>query len=216
MAAILFSQHPDWNGNQVLRTLINTANKPNDGSAHNDYVGFGSASVSKAIKYTGDPGPADVNPLIQAGVSVTPPPSDFLPGTASSASPSTASAQPSAPASGAAPVGNSPAPGGAPTKSTVSSSSSGSNLPLIVGGAVLAVLIVGGVIFFKGRRKRSAVAPDDAQSPSYPVPAQQQPYGPGTPPPGYAPGTPPPPAQSPSPYQTPPPPAANPYRDPQS
>ncbi|WP_181799304.1 S8 family serine peptidase [Kitasatospora acidiphila] len=81
-AAILFSQHPDWTGNQVLRVLINTANKPSDGSTHSDNVGFGSASISKAIKYTGDPGPAGINPLVQAGVSVTPPPTAWLPGTA--------------------------------------------------------------------------------------------------------------------------------------
>lgn len=219
MAAILFSQHPDWTGNQVLRVLINTANKPSDGSTHSDNVGFGSASVSKAIKYTGDPGPADVNPLVQAGISVTPPPSAFLPGTASSGSPSAAaSAQPSGPASDAAPVGNSPAPTTSSAKSAASSSSSGSsNLPLIIGGAVVIVLIVGGVIFM-ARRKHSAVPLDDTQPPSYPMPTQQSLSGQGTPPPppGYTPGTPPPPAQSPSPYQTPPPPAANPYRDPQS
>ncbi|MGC0312487.1 S8 family serine peptidase [Kitasatospora acidiphila] len=220
MGAILFSQHPDWTGNQVLRVLMNTANKPNDGSTHSDYLGFGNASISKAVKYTGDPGPADVNPLVQAGVSVTPPPTAWLPGTAPTASPSaTASAQPSAPASGVAPVGNSPTPAGSSTKSAATSSSSGSsNLPLIIGGAVVAALVVGGAIFFAARRKRSATLLDDTQPPSPPMPTQQSPYGKGTPPPppDYAPGTSLPPAQSPSPYQTPPPPAANPYRDSQS
>ncbi|MCC9306842.1 S8 family serine peptidase [Kitasatospora sp. RB6PN24] len=219
MGAIVFSQHPDWTGNQVLRVLINTANKPNNGLMHDDGIGFGNASISKAIKFTGDPGPADANPLVQAGVSVTPPPTAWLPGTAPSASPSAAgSVQPSGTASGAAPNGASPAPATSSAKSAASSSSSGSsNLPLIIGGAVAAVLIVGGVIFFVARRKRSAAAPEEAEAPSYPLPAQQPPYSQGTPPPppGYAPGTPPPSAQSPAPYQTPPPPAANPYREPQ-
>jgi type VII secretion-associated serine protease mycosin len=218
MAALLFSQHPDWTGNQVLRVLINTANKPNDGASHSNGIGFGNASVSKAIHYTGDPGPADVNPLVQAGVNVTPSPSDWLPGTASSTPPSAGgSAQPSASAGGGIPVGHSPIPVSSAKSGASSSSSSSSNLPLIIGGGVVAVLVIGGVVFFLMRRNRSATPPTAPEPPAYPMPAQQSPYGQGTPPPpppGYTPGT-PPPGHGAAPYQTPPPPAANPYRDPQ-
>ncbi|MGO4463810.1 type VII secretion-associated serine protease mycosin, partial [Streptomyces sp. M-16] len=40
-AALLWSAHPDWTNNQVLRVLLNTAGKPVDGAGRNDYVGYG-------------------------------------------------------------------------------------------------------------------------------------------------------------------------------
>ncbi|MEU9007622.1 S8 family serine peptidase, partial [Streptomyces sp. NPDC048551] len=40
-AALLWSIHPDWTNNQVLRVLLNTAGKPVDGVERNDYVGYG-------------------------------------------------------------------------------------------------------------------------------------------------------------------------------
>ncbi|MFB6480810.1 type VII secretion-associated serine protease mycosin [Streptomyces virginiae] len=62
-AALLWSAHPDWTNNQVLRVLLNTAGKPFDGSQRNDYVGYGVVRPSVALKNPGDPGPADVYPL---------------------------------------------------------------------------------------------------------------------------------------------------------
>ncbi|MEV6675615.1 type VII secretion-associated serine protease mycosin [Streptomyces erythrochromogenes] len=62
-AALLWSAHPDWTNNQVLRVLLNTAGKPVDGSHRNDYVGYGIVRPRVALQTPGDPGPADVYPL---------------------------------------------------------------------------------------------------------------------------------------------------------
>ncbi|MEV7584172.1 type VII secretion-associated serine protease mycosin [Streptomyces erythrochromogenes] len=62
-AALLWSAHPDWTNNQVLRVLLNTAGKPVDGSNRNDYVGYGIVRPRVALQTPGDPGPADVYPL---------------------------------------------------------------------------------------------------------------------------------------------------------
>ncbi|MFE7094641.1 type VII secretion-associated serine protease mycosin [Streptomyces erythrochromogenes] len=62
-AALLWSAHPEWTNNQVLRVLLNTAGKPVDGSNRNDYVGYGIVRPRVALQTPGDPGPADVYPL---------------------------------------------------------------------------------------------------------------------------------------------------------
>lgn len=62
-AALLWSAHPDWTNNQVLRVLLNTAGKPTDGVERNDYVGYGIVRPRIALQTPGDPGPADVYPL---------------------------------------------------------------------------------------------------------------------------------------------------------
>ncbi|MFF3623005.1 type VII secretion-associated serine protease mycosin [Streptomyces sp. NPDC002467] len=62
-AALLWSAHPNWTNNQVLRVLLNTAGKPVDGSQRNDYVGYGIVRPRVALQNPGDPGPADVYPL---------------------------------------------------------------------------------------------------------------------------------------------------------
>ncbi|MEK8143493.1 S8 family serine peptidase [Streptomyces sp. M10(2022)] len=40
-AALIWSKHPDWTNNQVLRVLLNTASGPTSDAARNDYVGYG-------------------------------------------------------------------------------------------------------------------------------------------------------------------------------
>ncbi|MFB6564306.1 type VII secretion-associated serine protease mycosin [Streptomyces sp. NPDC056400] len=62
-AALIWSAHPDWTNNQVLRVLLNTAGKPTDGVERNDYVGYGIVRPRIALQTPGDPGPADVYPL---------------------------------------------------------------------------------------------------------------------------------------------------------
>ncbi|MCI4081767.1 type VII secretion-associated serine protease mycosin [Streptomyces sp. MMS21 TC-5] len=62
-AALLWSAHPDWTNNQVLRVLLNNAGKPVDGSQRNDFVGYGVVRPRVALQTPGDPGPADVYPL---------------------------------------------------------------------------------------------------------------------------------------------------------
>lgn len=62
-AALIWSKHPDWTANQVLRVMINTAGAPENGSKHNYYVGYGAVRPRIALTNPGDPGPPDVSPL---------------------------------------------------------------------------------------------------------------------------------------------------------
>lgn len=62
-AALLWSAHPDWTANQVLRVLINTAGGPKSGEKRNDTLGYGVVRPRIALKNPGDPGPADESPL---------------------------------------------------------------------------------------------------------------------------------------------------------
>ncbi|MET9852727.1 type VII secretion-associated serine protease mycosin [Streptomyces sp. NPDC006450] len=62
-AALVWSAHPEWTNNQVLRVLINTAGKPVDGAERSDFVGYGVVRPRIAVPNPGDPGPADVYPL---------------------------------------------------------------------------------------------------------------------------------------------------------
>ncbi|WP_372407953.1 S8 family serine peptidase [Streptomyces luteireticuli] len=63
-AALLWSAHPNWTANQVLRVLINTAGGPKSGEKRNDTLGYGVVRPRIALKSPGDPGPAEVNPLL--------------------------------------------------------------------------------------------------------------------------------------------------------
>ncbi|WP_223770004.1 type VII secretion-associated serine protease mycosin [Streptomyces huiliensis] len=65
-AALLWSVHPDWTANQVLRVLINTAGGAKSGAKRTDLIGYGVVRPRIALKEPGDPGPADVNPLTGA------------------------------------------------------------------------------------------------------------------------------------------------------
>ncbi|MER6518013.1 MULTISPECIES: type VII secretion-associated serine protease mycosin [unclassified Streptomyces] len=62
-AALVWSLHPDWTNNQVLRVLLNTAGKPVSGAQRSDTVGYGVVRPRIAVPTPGDPGPADVYPL---------------------------------------------------------------------------------------------------------------------------------------------------------
>lgn len=72
VAALVWSAHPDWTANQVIRRLItSTSTAPNE-QIPNDDVGFGIVSPRRALQSDAPPGPADVNPLL--GVRGDPPP----------------------------------------------------------------------------------------------------------------------------------------------
>ncbi|CAM5456927.1 type VII secretion-associated serine protease [Streptomyces avidinii] len=62
-AALIWSVHPEWTNNQVLRVLMNTAGKPVGGVERTDFVGYGAVRPRIAVVTPGDPGPADVYPL---------------------------------------------------------------------------------------------------------------------------------------------------------
>ncbi|MFH8588868.1 S8 family serine peptidase [Streptomyces celluloflavus] len=66
-AALIWSAHPDWTNNQVLRVMMETAGKPEDGKVPSEYLGYGIVRPRKVLlDKEGAPGPADVNPLIAA------------------------------------------------------------------------------------------------------------------------------------------------------
>lgn len=62
-AALIWSHHPDWTNNQVLKVMLNTAAGPTSGANRNDYIGYGVVRPRIALKTPGDPGPADEYPL---------------------------------------------------------------------------------------------------------------------------------------------------------
>ncbi|MEV8553042.1 type VII secretion-associated serine protease mycosin [Streptomyces glaucescens] len=62
-AALIWSEHPTWTNNQVLRVMLNTIGAPTDGAERNDSIGYGIVRPRIALRNPGDPGPADVYPL---------------------------------------------------------------------------------------------------------------------------------------------------------
>ncbi|WP_326736805.1 type VII secretion-associated serine protease mycosin [Streptomyces sp. NBC_01022] len=97
-AALIWSKHPSWTGNQVLRVLMNTAGKPTEGKVPSRYIGYGTVRPRLAVLGDpGDPGPADVNPLVAARSPKSPSPS----APSGSAGPTTPAEQSASPAASA-------------------------------------------------------------------------------------------------------------------
>lgn len=78
-AALIWSKHPDWTNNQVLRVMLNTASKPKSSKERTDYLGYGAVRPRIALQNPGDPGPADEYPLpdLTAAASQSPSPDAF-------------------------------------------------------------------------------------------------------------------------------------------
>ncbi|MGW7444086.1 S8 family serine peptidase [Kitasatospora sp. NPDC054795] len=177
-AALVWSLHPDWTGNQVLRVLINTAGKANDGAGRNDLIGYGAVRPRIALTDPGDPGAANVSPLPADVVVPSVPPSP----SANASDPASSAPSPAGSPTGVA--------AGAPSAQPEAGKSSGSSSALPIGGGVAAGLVlVAGVAFAVMRRRKPAAQPEPAQVP--PVPSQQ-PSGAMPPvPPSYQPPVPP-------------------------
>ncbi|WP_435057147.1 type VII secretion-associated serine protease mycosin [Streptomyces sp. bgisy060] len=62
-AALVWSKHPEWTNNQVLKVMLNTVAKPAKGEERSSYIGYGVIRPLRALKTPGDPGPADVRPI---------------------------------------------------------------------------------------------------------------------------------------------------------
>lgn len=149
-AALVWSAHPDWTANQVLRVLFDTAGRDWDADEVSTYLGHGLIRPSmNLLKNKGTPGDPDVSPLTLESTSAAGSAASPAPSSSSSTSPSasaSASSQPSQEKSGEGSVvtGSSEPEGG------------GNNLGLIAGGVVVVVLLGGGGFFFL-RRRRSTV-----------------------------------------------------------
>ncbi|WJV47796.1 type VII secretion-associated serine protease mycosin [Streptomyces flavofungini] len=62
-AALIWSKHPDWTNNQVLRVMLNTIGAPTDGAKRNDSIGYGIVRPRVALEKPGNPGAPDEYPL---------------------------------------------------------------------------------------------------------------------------------------------------------
>ncbi|MFC9246929.1 type VII secretion-associated serine protease mycosin [Streptomyces sp. NPDC057136] len=167
-AALIWSQHPDWTNNQVLRVLLNTAGAPHNGAERTDAVGHGIVRPRIALKTPGDPGPADVFPLPDLAAAE--------------------SAKPSAEPSQA--KGGSEADDETPAAAAPAADDEGGNAALWVGLGVGAAALIGGTVavtVVRSRRRSaapSAVPPYQQSQPPYPAygpppgaPEGQFPYG---------------------------------------
>ncbi|MEV4444221.1 type VII secretion-associated serine protease mycosin [Streptomyces mirabilis] len=73
-AALIWSKHPTWTNNQVLRVMLNTIGGPTDGAKRNDSIGYGIVRPRVALQDPGDPGSAHAYPLpdLTAAASASP------------------------------------------------------------------------------------------------------------------------------------------------
>ncbi|MGE7385361.1 type VII secretion-associated serine protease mycosin [Streptomyces sp. NPDC004126] len=127
-AALLWSAHPTWTNNQILRVLLNTAGKPVDGVERNDYIGYGVVRPRIALPTPGDPGPADVYPLPDLAAAATATPAPPVPSTGGKITPS-------APPRAGSAVDKGDGSGGLPWIAL------GLGACVLIGGAVAAVVV---------------------------------------------------------------------------
>ncbi|MFI6727254.1 type VII secretion-associated serine protease mycosin [Streptomyces atratus] len=178
-AALIWSKHPDWTNNQVLRVMLNTAGGPISGDERTDYIGYGIVRPRIALKTPGDPGPADVYPLPDLAAAESPSPS----------------AEPSKAAGGSV---NDDKHAAATPASDDSSSNTGLWIGLGIGAAVLVGAVAAALAIRSRRRKAAAAPPAYPYQPPHPNPYQQpQPQHQPTPPAFGPPPTAPPGSNSP-------------------
>lgn len=155
-AALIWSVHPDWTGNQVLRAMLESASRDWESGTVSNALGYGivrpNANINRGIGKPGDP---NINPLTNEKVG-------GKSATSGTAGTSGASGKPGAttePGASTAP-GSSQAPEAKPSADGVvagsdKSADSGSPLGLVIGGvAVVAVVAV--AAFLVVRRRRTA------------------------------------------------------------
>ncbi|MFC9283643.1 S8 family serine peptidase [Streptomyces collinus] len=143
-AALVWSVHPDWTANQVLRTLIDTAGRSWAKDEPSTYLGYGIIRPRRVlIDKNIDPGPANRDPLYAEN------------GTDADEDVTATPSLSAAPASGHPSKGAGSSSG--PTSAAAKDSNSGSSSQtwVIIGGAA-AVLIIGGVGFAVLRARRNA------------------------------------------------------------
>ncbi|MFD7491352.1 type VII secretion-associated serine protease mycosin [Streptomyces sp. NPDC059832] len=175
-AALIWSKHPDWTNNQVLRVMLNTAGKPKSGAKRDDYVGYGAVRPRIALKTPGDPGPPDVYPLPDLAAAESPSPSP--------------SVKPSKATGGSADANKQ---GAAAPASDGSSGNTGLWIGLGI-GVIALIGVIAGVLVVRSRRRSDTAAALPAATYDLPNP---NPHQPTTPPYFGAPSTLPPGSNSP-------------------
>ncbi|MFF7178882.1 S8 family serine peptidase [Streptomyces sp. NPDC008121] len=135
-AALIWSAHPDWTANQVLRVMMETAGHV--GAVPSKYIGYGSVRPAQVLlEGKGNPGDPNVNPLLAAQKRQSPTPST----------------SPSPDSTGASGNGQAQAPN--KPESAARPDESGFPLWGIVASAVAVVAVIG-VVVAAGIRNRRA------------------------------------------------------------
>ncbi|MFJ3164274.1 S8 family serine peptidase [Streptomyces kanasensis] len=150
-AALIWSAHPDWTANQVLRVMFESAGRSEDWKTGttSSYLGHGivrpNAHLTRGLGKPGDPG---VSPLAGENTAAADGGSSASP--AASASPGT-----SAPGSSQSPR-DAPAPGSTVAGSSENAAKADDGMPLglVLGGAAAVVVVAGGA-FVLARRRRT-------------------------------------------------------------
>lgn len=134
-AALIWSAHPTWTANQVLRVMIDTASRTWDKNTTSKFLGHGLIRPRLVLEQSGiNPGPADVDPLSK--------------GNGGSSAP---------PVTPAAPNSSSAAQGEAVAKAEGKGNGGGGNTQLwVVGGVVAGLVVIGGGVFALIRTRRRA------------------------------------------------------------
>ncbi|MGW2205326.1 S8 family peptidase [Streptomyces sp. NPDC001774] len=141
-AALIWSAHPDWTANQVLRVMMETAGHV--GKVPDKYIGYGSIRPAQILlEGKGNPGAPDVNPLLAAQKQAQ---------QSQSPAPQTSPSPDSTGASGT----NGPAQEPKKPESAARPEESGFPLWGIAAGAVAIVAVIVGVVVAAGRRNRRA------------------------------------------------------------
>ncbi|WP_171987664.1 S8 family serine peptidase [Streptomyces sp. MP131-18] len=139
-AALIWSAHPDWTKNQVLRAMLETADGPEGG--RDDYVGYGMVRPDRVIlDGEGEPGEPDVNPLFEEYEASLDPPVSPAPVPEPETGPEGEDSGESGEAGSAGPE-----PSGGPDESAenMADGDGGGSGPLVMAG-VVGVVILGGV-----------------------------------------------------------------------
>ncbi|MFF1730954.1 type VII secretion-associated serine protease mycosin [Streptomyces sp. NPDC058247] len=156
-AALIWSKHPNWTNNQVLRVMLNTVGGPTGGAKRNDDIGYGIVRPRIALKTPGDPGPADKYPLPDYPVAAKSPSAEPSKATGAQAPDDTSSAAPAAASSG-----------------------DDSNTPLWIGVGVGALVVAGAATAVAVTHSRRRAVGSQASPQPYPPaqpPYQGQQYG---------------------------------------
>ncbi|GAA1045338.1 S8 family serine peptidase [Streptomyces murinus] len=142
-AALIWSAHPDWTADQVLRTLIDTAGRDWPKKTPSNYLGYGVVRPRLVLSNKKiDPGPADEDPLaVENGVDTD----------SNAATPSLSAAPPSSAKGESKGSGNATGP----TSAAQETGSGGSTQTWVIIGAAAAVLVIGGLGFAVLRSRRN-------------------------------------------------------------
>ncbi|WP_240468093.1 S8 family serine peptidase [Streptomyces dangxiongensis] len=143
-AALVWSAHPDWTANQVLRSLIDTAGRTWPKGKPSKYLGYGLMRPRMVLADKNfDPGPADRDPL--AAENGTAPDEDI-----------TATKSPAASPTAKTPAKDTGSSSGPASAAAKDADSGDSTQTWVIIGAVAAVLVIAGAGFAVMRARRNA------------------------------------------------------------